>query len=240
MLHAWRGYERYAWGRDELCPLTQTGKDSFGGLGATLVDSLDTLHMMGGCGGRAAFGWALGAGGTLGCSCAVHTRRPPPTTPQPIPHTHLHLTPPPQATCASTSGPPSGCAPRCPAALPPRPRPPLRPRCLRQSSAWWGACWRPTTSPETKRCWPGKAGGRVGGLMGGLVGEWVVPHPTTTGLPLPAEAPPPPPTGVAPARGAPPPPPLLLRSSSAQGGWLRPAASLVERDSLPRAACSSP
>lgn len=47
MLHAWRGYEQYAWGHDELCPLTKTGKNSFGGLGATMVDSLDTLHMMG-------------------------------------------------------------------------------------------------------------------------------------------------------------------------------------------------
>lgn len=47
MLHAWRGYEQYAWGHDELCPLTKSGKNSFGGLGATIVDSLDTLHMMG-------------------------------------------------------------------------------------------------------------------------------------------------------------------------------------------------
>ncbi|KAL4422458.1 hypothetical protein ABPG75_008655 [Micractinium tetrahymenae] len=47
MLHAWRGYERYAWGQDELCPLTKAGKNSFGGLGATVVDSLDTLYMMG-------------------------------------------------------------------------------------------------------------------------------------------------------------------------------------------------
>ncbi|PSC73991.1 Mannosyl-oligosaccharide 1,2-alpha-mannosidase MNS1 [Micractinium conductrix] len=47
MQHAWAGYERYAWGRDELCPLTKSGKDSFGGLGATMVDALDTLHMMG-------------------------------------------------------------------------------------------------------------------------------------------------------------------------------------------------
>lgn len=47
MLHAWRGYEQYAWGHDELCPLSKSGKNSFGGLGATIVDSLDTLHMMG-------------------------------------------------------------------------------------------------------------------------------------------------------------------------------------------------
>lgn len=32
---------------DELTPLTKGGSDNFGGLGATLIDSLDTLHMMG-------------------------------------------------------------------------------------------------------------------------------------------------------------------------------------------------
>lgn len=122
-MHAWRGYETYAWGYDELCPLSQkgelaearqlggawwqgavagaaahvdlcfsfwggfqhrwplrsllivgrsvraaasaalhrpsvpdarqaiprvfAGKNDFGGLGATIIDSLDTLHMMG-------------------------------------------------------------------------------------------------------------------------------------------------------------------------------------------------
>ncbi|KAM7268977.1 hypothetical protein ACFE04_024474 [Oxalis oulophora] len=47
MLHAWNSYETYAWGRDELQPQTKDGVDSFGGLGATLVDSLDTLYIMG-------------------------------------------------------------------------------------------------------------------------------------------------------------------------------------------------
>ena len=37
----------YAWGFDELMPLTQNGKNTFGGLGATIVDSLDTLWLMG-------------------------------------------------------------------------------------------------------------------------------------------------------------------------------------------------
>ena len=45
--HSWRAYETYAWGMDELTPLTKGGNDAFGGLGATLIDSLDTLHMMG-------------------------------------------------------------------------------------------------------------------------------------------------------------------------------------------------
>ncbi|XP_077238446.1 mannosyl-oligosaccharide 1,2-alpha-mannosidase MNS1-like [Tasmannia lanceolata] len=47
MLHAWTSYEKYAWGQDELQPQTKNGANSFGGLGATLVDSLDTLYIMG-------------------------------------------------------------------------------------------------------------------------------------------------------------------------------------------------
>ncbi|KAJ9162763.1 hypothetical protein P3X46_022512 [Hevea brasiliensis] len=47
MLHAWTCYEKYAWGHDELQPQTRNGVDSFGGLGATLIDSLDTLFIMG-------------------------------------------------------------------------------------------------------------------------------------------------------------------------------------------------
>ncbi|KAL6972573.1 mannosyl-oligosaccharide alpha-1,2-mannosidase [Sarracenia purpurea var. burkii] len=47
MIHAWNSYEKYAWGQDELQPQTKNGVDSFGGLGATLIDSLDTLYIMG-------------------------------------------------------------------------------------------------------------------------------------------------------------------------------------------------
>ncbi|CAI0410088.1 unnamed protein product [Linum tenue] len=47
MIHAWSSYEKYAWGHDELRPQTKNGVDSFGGLGATLIDSLDTLYIMG-------------------------------------------------------------------------------------------------------------------------------------------------------------------------------------------------
>jgi len=47
MIHAWSSYEKYAWGHDELQPQTKNGVDSFGGLGATLIDSLDTLFIMG-------------------------------------------------------------------------------------------------------------------------------------------------------------------------------------------------
>lgn len=47
MQHAWRGYKKYAWGRDELKPLSNHGQDNWGGMGVTLVDSLDTLWVMG-------------------------------------------------------------------------------------------------------------------------------------------------------------------------------------------------
>ncbi|KAF0894155.1 hypothetical protein E2562_034887 [Oryza meyeriana var. granulata] len=47
MVHAWNSYVKYAWGMDELQPQSRNGVNSFGGLGATLVDSLDTLYIMG-------------------------------------------------------------------------------------------------------------------------------------------------------------------------------------------------
>eukprot|EP00698_Gefionella_okellyi_P012129 TRINITY_DN3238_c0_g1_i2.p1 TRINITY_DN3238_c0_g1~~TRINITY_DN3238_c0_g1_i2.p1 ORF type:complete len:551 (+),score=95.88 TRINITY_DN3238_c0_g1_i2:78-1655(+) len=47
-LHAWKGYRQYAWGYDELRPLTNSAHNWLGGgLGATIVDSLDTLLIMG-------------------------------------------------------------------------------------------------------------------------------------------------------------------------------------------------
>ena len=45
--HSWGGYRKYAWGHDELTPVTGEWKDTFGGWGATLVDALDTLWIMG-------------------------------------------------------------------------------------------------------------------------------------------------------------------------------------------------
>lgn len=45
--HSWAAYETYAWPMDELMPLTNRGKNSFGGMAATLVDSLDTLWLLG-------------------------------------------------------------------------------------------------------------------------------------------------------------------------------------------------
>jgi len=48
---SWDDYEKYAWGQNELKPISQTGQT--GGIygdsriGATIIDALDTLHIMG-------------------------------------------------------------------------------------------------------------------------------------------------------------------------------------------------
>jgi mannosyl-oligosaccharide alpha-1,2-mannosidase len=46
-LHAWKGYKDHAWGADELRPVSGGSKNTFNGWAATLVDSLDTMWMMG-------------------------------------------------------------------------------------------------------------------------------------------------------------------------------------------------
>lgn len=51
-LFAWSNYEKYAWGENELRPITKTGHSAsvFGQstkLGATIVDGLDTMYLMG-------------------------------------------------------------------------------------------------------------------------------------------------------------------------------------------------
>eukprot|EP01137_Pigoraptor_chileana_P008823 Opistho-2@56188 len=45
MRWAWKGYKSFAWGHDELLPLSRTHSEWFH-LGLTLIDSLDTLHIM--------------------------------------------------------------------------------------------------------------------------------------------------------------------------------------------------
>ncbi|OOG00425.1 glycoside hydrolase family 47 protein [Aspergillus carbonarius ITEM 5010] len=45
--HAWTGYKTSAMGHDEVMPLRGGYRDPFNGWGATLVDSLDTLWLMG-------------------------------------------------------------------------------------------------------------------------------------------------------------------------------------------------
>jgi len=44
---AWNGYKSYAWMHDELSPTSGEYRDPFAGWAATLVDSLDTLSIMG-------------------------------------------------------------------------------------------------------------------------------------------------------------------------------------------------
>jgi mannosidase alpha-like ER degradation enhancer 2 len=47
-MHAWNGYKKYAWGHDDLRPLTRTHHDWYGqSLLMTPVDSLDTMIIMG-------------------------------------------------------------------------------------------------------------------------------------------------------------------------------------------------
>ena len=40
MQHAWNGYTKFAYGKDELLPLSQEGQDNWGGMATTLIDSL--------------------------------------------------------------------------------------------------------------------------------------------------------------------------------------------------------
>ncbi|KAK7418238.1 hypothetical protein QQX98_004022 [Neonectria punicea] len=42
----WASYEKHAWGRDELKPLSMEGQDTFGGWAASMIDALDTLWLM--------------------------------------------------------------------------------------------------------------------------------------------------------------------------------------------------
>lgn len=44
--HAWKGYKQFAWGHDHLKPISEGYHDWFG-LGLTIVDSLDTMYIMG-------------------------------------------------------------------------------------------------------------------------------------------------------------------------------------------------
>ena len=51
MIHAWNGYVKYAWGANEVKPLSKRGHSAsvFGSaqMGATIVDAMDTLYIMG-------------------------------------------------------------------------------------------------------------------------------------------------------------------------------------------------
>lgn len=43
--HAWKGYREYAWGHDELRPVSRSSSEWFG-VGLTIIDSLDTMLLM--------------------------------------------------------------------------------------------------------------------------------------------------------------------------------------------------
>ncbi|KAG6012779.1 hypothetical protein E4U43_007655, partial [Claviceps pusilla] len=66
----WQNYRTYAWGRDALNPLSATAKDQFSGWAATLVDSLDTLWIMG---LREEFNEAVAAVGAIDFGVATHS-----------------------------------------------------------------------------------------------------------------------------------------------------------------------
>lgn len=44
--HAWKAYKEHAWGHDELKPISKSFSEWFG-LGLTLIDSLDTMWILG-------------------------------------------------------------------------------------------------------------------------------------------------------------------------------------------------
>ena len=45
--HAWAGYVSHAWGEDELAPVSRGGYETFCSLAVSIVDSLDTLLLLG-------------------------------------------------------------------------------------------------------------------------------------------------------------------------------------------------
>ena len=45
--HSWSGYKKYAWLKDELAPTSARYRNNFSGWAATLIDSLDTLWILG-------------------------------------------------------------------------------------------------------------------------------------------------------------------------------------------------
>ena len=44
--HAWKAYRQHAWGKDELRPISKTYSTWFD-VGLTMIDSLDTMYIMG-------------------------------------------------------------------------------------------------------------------------------------------------------------------------------------------------
>jgi len=44
---SWQAYKEYAWGHDDLSPVSMSYSDAYGGWGASIVDALDTIWIMG-------------------------------------------------------------------------------------------------------------------------------------------------------------------------------------------------
>ncbi|XP_077005072.1 endoplasmic reticulum mannosyl-oligosaccharide 1,2-alpha-mannosidase isoform X3 [Tamandua tetradactyla] len=79
-LHAWKGYRKFAWGHDELKPLSRSFNEWFG-LGLTLIDALDTMWILGlekgGCaGGDKARPLPVRQEGRAGAHVHQHAQRP--------------------------------------------------------------------------------------------------------------------------------------------------------------------
>lgn len=45
-LHGWNGYSKYAFGFDEIKPVSNKSIDSYGKFGVTIIDSIDTMLLM--------------------------------------------------------------------------------------------------------------------------------------------------------------------------------------------------
>lgn len=73
MKRTWAGYREYAWMKDELRPVTKDYHDKFMGWAATLVDSLDTLWIMG---LEREFAEAVNATATINFKESIHSRVP--------------------------------------------------------------------------------------------------------------------------------------------------------------------
>ncbi|EDO26074.1 predicted protein, partial [Nematostella vectensis] len=43
--HAWKGYKQFAWGHDELKPISKSFSEWFN-IGLTIIDSLDTMLLL--------------------------------------------------------------------------------------------------------------------------------------------------------------------------------------------------
>lgn len=70
--HAWKGYKDHAWGHDELKPISKSFGEWFG-LGLTLIDSLDTMWILGLKEGIVCL-FPLGLGVILVISVATYTQ----------------------------------------------------------------------------------------------------------------------------------------------------------------------